>query len=116
VTGRWQPTRVYRDSAGSVRVIATETTYTRLVNRGYEKVRQAGRGMPAVMIRQLESLTRIMERTGTSEERQVLLNQAAMIERLSEASVGEPSDREDVSRAYQQVLTAHAAVVAADQA
>jgi uncharacterized membrane protein len=114
VTGRWQPTRVYRDPAGAVRVIATETTYTRLVNRGYEKVRQAGRGMPAVLIRQLESITRIMERTGTSAERQVLLRQAAMIERLSEASVGEANDREDVSRAYQEVLTAHAAVVAAD--
>jgi uncharacterized membrane protein len=116
VTGRWQPTRVYRDRAGTVRVIATETTYTRLVQRGFEKVRQAGRGMPAVMIRQLESLSKIMERTATSQERQVLLDQAAMIDRLGEASVGEPADREDVSRAYQAVLTAHAAVVALDPA
>ena len=112
VTGRWQPTRVYRDSAGTVRVIATETTYARLVSRGFEKVRQAGRGMPAVLIRQLDALTRIMERTISDAERQVLLDQAGMIERLGESSVDEPADREDISRAYQAVLTAHASVLA----
>jgi uncharacterized membrane protein len=112
VTGRWQPTRVYRDGDGVVRVIATETTYARLVSRGFEKVRQAGRGMPAVLIRQLDALARIMERTTTGEDRQLLLDQAAMIQRLSEASVDEPCDREDVDRAYQAVLAAHANVVA----
>ncbi len=110
VTGRWQPTRVYRDSAGVVRVIATETTWERLVRRAFEKVRQAGQGMPAVMIRQLDALAKIMERTTTDAERQVLLEQAAMIERLSAGTVDEPSDRADVSRAYQEVLAARAAV------
>jgi uncharacterized membrane protein len=112
VTGRWQPTRVYRDTEGNVRVIATETTYARLVSRAFEKVRQAGRGMPAVLIRQLDALARIMERTTTSHDRQVLLDQAAMIERLSERSVDEPRDRADISRAYQAVLDAHAEVLA----
>jgi uncharacterized membrane protein len=112
VTGRWQPTRVYRDGGGAVRVIATETTYQRLVSRGFEKVRQAGRGMPAVLIRQLDALARIMERTVSDAERQVLLDQAAMIERLGESSVDEPADRADISRAHQAVLTAHAAVLA----
>jgi uncharacterized membrane protein len=110
VTGRWQPTRVYRDSAGAVRVITTEVTWERLVQRAFEKVRQAGRGMPAVMIRQLDALTRIMERTTTAADRQVLLDQAAMIERLSAATVDEPGDRADISRAYNLVLAAHAAV------
>jgi uncharacterized membrane protein len=112
VTGRWQPTRVYRDAGGAVRVIATETTYARLVSRAFEKIRQAGRGMPAVMIRQLDALARIMERTDTDADRQILLDQAAMIERLSEATVDEPCDRADVDHAYQAVLSAHAAVVA----
>jgi uncharacterized membrane protein len=113
VTGRWQPTRVYRDSEGMVRVIATETTYARLVSRGFEKVRQAGRGMPAVLIRQLDALARIMERTTTSADRRVLLDQADMIARLSERSVDEPADRADIDRAYQAVLVAHAEVLAA---
>jgi uncharacterized membrane protein len=110
VTGRWQPTRVYRDDAGAVRVITTETTWERLVQRAFEKVRQAARGMPAVMIRQLDALTRIMERTTSTEDRQVLLDQAAMIERLSANTVDEPTDRADITRAYTRVLTAHATV------
>jgi uncharacterized membrane protein len=110
VTGRWQPTRVYRDAAGAVRLIATEITYERLVQRAFEKVRQAGRGMPAVMIRQLDALAKIMERATAPEDRQLLLDQAAMIERLSTASVGEESDRDDVTRAYQRVLDVHATI------
>jgi uncharacterized membrane protein len=106
VTGRWQPTRVYRDSAGVVRVIVTETTWERLVQRAFEKVRQASAGMPAVMIRQLSALAKIMEQTTTARDRQVLLDQAAMIERLSAATVAEPADRADITRAYEQVLAA----------
>jgi uncharacterized membrane protein len=113
VTGRWQPTRVYRDAAGSVRLIATQTTYQRMVRRAFEKVRQAGRGMPAVMIRQLDALAKIMERAVAPDDRQVLLDQAAMIERLSAASVDEESDRADVRRAYQRVLDVHAGLTAA---
>jgi uncharacterized membrane protein len=110
VTGRWQPTSVYRDRAGVVRLIATQTTYQRLVQRAFEKVRQAGRGMPAVMIRQLDALAKIMERAATPDDWEVLLDQAAMIERLSAATVDEESDRGDVRRAYQRVLEVHAAI------
>jgi uncharacterized membrane protein len=106
VTGRWQPTRVYRDSDGVVRVIVTETTWDRLVRRAFEKVRQAAAGMPAVLIRQLDALAKIMERTTTAQDAQVLLDQAAMIERLSAATVAEPADRADITRAYEQVLAA----------
>ncbi len=108
VTGRWQPTRVYRDAAGTVRLIATQTTFERLVQRAFEKVRQAGRGMPAVMIRQLDALAKIMERAAAPEDWQVVLDQAAMIERLSAASVDEESDRLDVRAAYQRVLDVRA--------
>jgi uncharacterized membrane protein len=113
VTGRWQPTRVYRDASGAVRVITTETTWERLVQRAFDKVRQAARGMPAVMIRQLDALAKVMERTSTGTDRQVLLDQAAMIERLSAATVDEPTDRADISRAYQRVVAASEHALAA---
>ncbi len=108
VTGRWHPIRVYRDAAGVVRLITTETTYERLVQRSFEKIRQAGRGMPAVMIRQLDALGKIMERATTSQDRELLLGQAAMIQRLSLASVDEESDRADIQQAYKAVLRAAA--------
>ncbi len=113
VTGRWQPTRVYRDSGGAVRVITTETTWERLVQRAFDKVRQASRGMPAVMIRQLDALAKVMERTTTAADRQVLMDQADMIERLGAATVDEPADRFDISRAYQRVVAASHAALAA---
>ncbi len=106
VTGRWQPTRVYRDAGGEIRVITTEVSYERLVQRSFEKVRQSGEGMPAVLIRQLNALQKIMERATSAKDQQLLLDQAAMIERLSARSVGEPSDRADITEAYQAVLDA----------
>jgi uncharacterized membrane protein len=106
VAGRWQPTRVYRDAGGAVRVITTEATWERLVQRACDKVRQASAGMPAVMIRQLGALAKVVERTPAGRERLVLLDQADMIERLSAATVGEAADRADISRAYALVVTA----------
>jgi uncharacterized membrane protein len=100
VTKRWRPIYVHRDANGYVRVITAHVSYERLVERAFEKIRQAGRGMPAVLIRQLEALTKIMADTTTSEQRELLLEQAAMIYRASEESVPEPLDRADVKRQY----------------
>ncbi len=62
--------------------------------------------MPAVMIRQLDALAKIMAETSSAGQRRVLLDQAAMIQRASERSVPEGDDRADVRRAYEAVLTA----------
>ena len=105
VAGRWQPTRVYRDVGGAVRVITTEATWERLVQRACDMVRQASAGMPAVMIRQLGALAKVVERTPPGRERQVLLDQADMIERLSATTVSEAADRAAISRAYALVVT-----------
>jgi uncharacterized membrane protein len=109
VTGNWQPMHVYCDRAGRVRVITTEPTYERLVQRSFEKIRQAGRGMPAIMIRQLDALTRIMQRSQSAAERAFIADQAAMIERLAVATVDEQADLADVRLAYQAVRDAELA-------
>jgi uncharacterized membrane protein len=106
VTTQWHPTRVHRDSHGFVRVITAHVSYTRLVERAFEKIRQAGRGMPAVMIRQLEALTKIMDHTTSAGQRELLLEQAAMIQRANEQSVPEPADQADVKREYDEVVAA----------
>jgi uncharacterized membrane protein len=109
VTTRWQPTRVHRDSHGFVRVITAHVSYSGLVERAFEKIRQASRGMPAVMIRQLDALTKIIELSSTGEQRAIMLGQAAMIQRSCLESVPEPSDRADVQREYDRVIAAAAA-------
>jgi uncharacterized membrane protein len=108
VTGAWSPTHVFCDESGAVRVITTEPTYERLVQRSFEKIRQAGQGMPAIMIRQLDALAKIMQRATASADRALLLDQAAMIARLSAATVAEEADRAAVSAAHQAVLDAQA--------
>jgi uncharacterized membrane protein len=104
ITARWRPRRVLRDNHGYARVITAEVQYPSLVERAFEKIRQASRGMPAVMIRQLEALTKVVEYTTTPEQRQVLLAQAEMIHRSSLASLPEPQDVADVKREYERLL------------
>lgn len=65
-------------------------------------------GMPAVMIRQLEALAKIMAETSGAGQRRVLIDQAMMIERASERSVPEEADRADVRRRFEAVLAIEA--------
>ena len=60
--------------------------------------------MPAVMIRQLAGLAKVMAYDDSPEQREVLLAQADMILRSSEESVPERCDRADVRRRYEAVL------------
>jgi uncharacterized membrane protein len=106
IADRWQPTTVHRDAAGHVRVITVIVGFPRLVERAHDKIRQASRGMPAVMIRQLDGLAKVMVHTSTAGQRELLLAQAAMILRASEESVSEAEDRADVSRRYDTVVAA----------
>ncbi|MDT0467814.1 DUF2254 domain-containing protein [Streptomyces gibsoniae] len=107
ITDDWRPSGVHRDAQGMIRVISTEAGYDRLVQRSFEKIRQAGAGVPAVMIRQLESLAKIMERTTTAEQRALLLHQAEMIHEAT-PSVPESADRDDVTRRYEALRAMHA--------
>src|SRR5206468_7234912 len=97
---------VHRDSLGQVRVIVAEVRYERFVDRASDKIRQAGRGMPAVLIRQMEGLTRIAQYTETDDHRAALLEQAGMILLSREESIPEPADRADVRRPYDAFMAA----------
>jgi uncharacterized membrane protein len=100
----WHPEQIHRDAQGYVRVITTQTSFDRLVQRAFEKVRQAAAGMPAVMIRQLDALTEILEQAPLPEQRKVLLEQAEMIRTLCLETVPEKADREDVLRRYDTLV------------
>ena len=109
IADRWHPIPVQRDATGHVRVIAVTVGFRRMVERAHDKIRQASRGMPAVMIRQLAGIVKVMAYTHGAEQREVLLGQAAMILRSSEESVPEHADRVDVRRRYDAVCAAAAA-------
>jgi uncharacterized membrane protein len=80
-----------------------------LVERAHDKIRQASRAMPAVMIRQLDGIAKVMAHTNSPAQREVLLEQAQMILRSSEESVPEAADRADVRRRYDLVQAAWSA-------
>ena len=72
-----------------------------MVRKASDKIRQSARGMPAVLIRQLENLAKVAVELGDDRERGVLGHEGEMILRASEESVPEPADRRDVLAAYQ---------------
>jgi uncharacterized membrane protein len=104
ISAGWDPRRSHRDGPGYIRLLTTEPSYDRLVDRSFDKIRQAGRGMPAVLIRQLDALARIMEHTTTREQRATLMRQAERILRSGEESIPDPDDRADLVRRYDELV------------
>ncbi len=104
VSGRKLAEGIYRDRFGRVRLIESDPSYARMVNRAFDKVRQAGRGMPAVIIRLLDALSAIMESTVSVEQRRILVRQAEMILRSALESVPDPHDLEDIGSSYQRAV------------
>jgi uncharacterized membrane protein len=100
------PEGIYRDSVGRVRLIDVALSYDRIVNRAFDKIRQAGRGMPAVGIRQLETLGKIAEYTIDDNQRAALARQADMVLRTVIADVVEPNDQDDLRRAHRSAVDA----------
>jgi uncharacterized membrane protein len=104
VSGRVLAEGVYRDRDGRIRLIETDPSYARMVNRAFDKVRQAAHGMPAIILRMIDALAAIGDLTTTPEQRQVLLCQADAILRGAEESVSEPNDRADIRAHYERLV------------
>ena len=98
------PHGVHRDSHGNIRLIEIPMTYDRLISRAFDKIRQAGRGMPAVGIRQLENLAKVADYASTTDQRSVIEREADMILRSANDAIPEANDRADVQRAHAEVV------------
>ena len=103
VSGRDFTERVYRDDEGRIRLIGADWSYVKMVNRAFDKIRQAARGMPAVLIRMLESLETIVEATTSESQRAVLLRQGEMVVLSAQESVTDPSDLSNVVSRFRQL-------------
>ena len=99
----WHPHVYHRDDRGEIRLITAPVSYERLVQRSFEKVRQAASGMPAVLIRQLDALHKVMA-VAPPGRTQVLVDQANMIQRLNLRTVAEGADQADVAARYDALL------------
>ncbi len=101
---RTLPDGVHRDATGAIRVIDLGPNYARMVNRAYDKIRQAGAGMPAVAIRLMESLGKVLAYTATPDQRAVLQHQAQMIWRAAERAIEEPADLQEIRRRFEPIM------------
>ena len=104
ISTSWRPQRIRRDAEGNIRVIAYQPDFERLVERTFDTIRQAAVGMPAIMIRQLEALAKIIEQTTDRKNQTPLIRQAEAIQRSNLATVADPSDRDDVTQRYDAIL------------
>jgi uncharacterized membrane protein len=104
VTRRTLDEGIYRDRFGRVRLIESDPSYARMVNRAFDKVRQAARGMPAVIIRMIDALASIMEATTSADQQHILVHQAEMILKSAEESVPDQNDLEDIRGRYRRML------------
>jgi uncharacterized membrane protein len=109
VAVEWHPPAYHRDRDGEIRLITAPVSYERLVQRSFEKIRQAASGMPAVLIRQLDVLSKIMA-VAPASRTQVLLDQAAMIQRMNLRTVPEEADQADITARYEALLAVYAEV------
>jgi uncharacterized membrane protein len=100
---------IYRGRSGKIRLIESDPSYSRMVNRSFDKIRQAARGMPAVIIRLVDALAHIADNTTTDRQRDVLGRQADMIMRGAEDEVGEPNDLTDIRLRYDRFVEVVAA-------
>ena len=104
ISRSWHPQRIRRDAHGEIRVIAYQPDFERLVQRAFDTIRQAAVGMPAIMIRQLDALAKIVEQTPDRARRTVLIRQAEAIQKLNVDTVPDRGDRDDVTRRYEAVM------------
>jgi uncharacterized membrane protein len=100
ISGREIAEGVYRDRNGRIRLIELDPSYARMVNRAIDKIRQAARGMPAVLIRLMDGLVYVTEYTTGPAQRQVLARQADMILRAAEETIHDPEDLAGVSERH----------------
>ena len=99
------PDGIHRDAAGNIRIIEPVITMDRLVKGATDKIRQAGSGMPAVLIRMLENMGKLLRSVQTPELRAVVEAHARLILRSGEETVREESDRADIRAAFDAALS-----------
>jgi uncharacterized membrane protein len=97
---------VCRDRTGQVRLISRESSYSRMVNRAFDKVRQCAGAMPAIQLRLLDSIRAIASAATSTDRRDVLFRQAEMVLALAESTDPESNDLRDVRASFEACAAA----------
>jgi uncharacterized membrane protein len=100
---------LHRDNGGTVRVVARPSTFTGLIDRSFNEIRQSSSGMPAVLIHLLDALADLSRHVRTPEQSDAIGRHAAMIAAAGHRSVDEEHDLMAISERYNIVVAVLAA-------
>ncbi|WP_158047851.1 DUF2254 domain-containing protein [Skermanella pratensis] len=95
---------LHRDEDGRVRLIAHPATFTGLVDRSFNEIRQAAAGKPALLIHLLDNIARLASHVRTLEQRDSLARQAAMIASSALRDVKEEQDQAEIADRHEAAL------------
>ncbi len=93
----------WTDASGKLRVRVRPLKLERLVKMGFDQLRQAGADNPAVLVRILDTIRRIVPRMPDDASRRALFDQADAIHELNASSKLAKIDRDDIDRAWSYV-------------
>jgi uncharacterized membrane protein len=93
---RAPPPSILRDEVGEVRVVADRSDAAGLVHAAFDPIRQAGGGIPAVLIRMADVLGRLAPSLNGEPQRNALLAQAGKLAETARDAHFTPSDRVSV--------------------
>jgi len=93
---------VWRDASGKVRLTVRPLKLERLVRMGFDQLRQAGDGNPAVLVRMLDTIRRIAPRMSDAGRDACFEEADAILERTNVSNLAK-IDREDIERAWKRV-------------
>jgi uncharacterized membrane protein len=95
---------IFRDEDGRIRLVGAGWSYERMISRAFSKIRQAANGMPAVLVRMLDTIRVVANSTTLPSQREALADQATMIMRSAERSVVEENDLNDIRRRFESAM------------
>ena len=90
------------DGSGILRVQVRPLLVPRLIKQAFDQIRQAAGDNPAVLIRLLTTLERLGAKMPLAEDRRALLAEADAVWDTATAGNPVPSDRQDISTAWQK--------------
>ena len=94
------------DDQGNLRIMTKPFTFVGITNGAFDQIRQYSQSNAAVTIRLLEIIKIIAPLARNQPQREVLLKQAQMIERVSRQSLPDENDQKDMQERYQDLLEA----------
>ncbi len=94
------------DAQGRLRLLASGPTFSGIVDKAFNQIRQSSRSNPAIAIRMLDAIAQIAQRVQHSPDAENLQRHAEMIVRGARDAVTEAEDLRTVEAAFAAVIQA----------